>query len=39
MLAKLREIMDYANAWRDHASAHCRQAISDDLADHERADA
>jgi hypothetical protein len=39
MLAKLREIMDYANAWRDHASAHCRQAISDDLADQERADA
>jgi hypothetical protein len=24
MLAKLREVMDYANAWRDHASAHCR---------------
>jgi hypothetical protein len=39
MLAKLREIMDYANAWHDHASAHCRQAISDDLADQERADA
>ena len=38
MLAKLREVMDYANAWRDHASAHCRQAISDDLADQERAD-
>jgi hypothetical protein len=38
MLAKLREIMDYAAAWRDHASVHCRQAISDDLADQERAD-
>jgi hypothetical protein len=38
MLAKLREIMDYANAWRDHAISHCRQAISDDLADQERAD-
>ena len=38
MLAKLREIMDYAAAWHDHASAHCRQAISDDLADQERAD-
>jgi hypothetical protein len=24
MLAKLREVMDYAAAWRDHASAHCR---------------
>ena len=38
MLAKLREVMDYANAWRDHAISHCRQAISDDLADQERAD-
>jgi hypothetical protein len=24
MLAKLREIMDYANAWHDRASVHCR---------------
>jgi hypothetical protein len=24
MFAKLREIMDYAAAWHDHASAHCR---------------
>jgi hypothetical protein len=24
MLAKLREIMDYAAAWHDHASVHCR---------------
>ena len=24
MLAKLCEIMDYAAAWHDHASAHCR---------------
>jgi hypothetical protein len=39
LLAKLWEIMDYAAAWHDHASAHCRQAISDDLADQERADA
>ncbi len=38
MLAKLHEIMDYAAAWHRHASAHCRQAISDDLADQERAD-
>jgi hypothetical protein len=38
MLAKLCQIMDYAHAWYDHASAHCRQAISDDLADQERAD-
>jgi hypothetical protein len=38
MLAKLHEVMDYANAWRDHAISHCRQAISDDLADQERAD-
>ncbi len=38
MLAKLHEVMDYAAAWHDHASAHCRQAISDDLADQERAD-
>jgi hypothetical protein len=38
MLAKLCQIMDYAHAWHRHASAHCRQAISNDLADQERAD-
>ncbi len=39
MLAKLREVIDYAAAWHDRAAVHCRQAISNDLADQERADA
>jgi hypothetical protein len=38
MLAKLREIMDYAAAWRDHAQAHCRKAAPGTLAGQERAD-
>ena len=38
MLAKLREVVDYAMAWRRHAQSHCRRTALSTLADQERAD-
>ena len=38
MLAKLREVMDYANAWHRHASAHCRIDPASVAAAQEQAD-
>jgi hypothetical protein len=39
MLAKLREVADYAVAWHRHALNHCRRVTPNTLADQEQAHA